>query len=97
MDKYFLWTNKKANIKRGDQLTITITYQNQVYYHDTIPFVTSFADVALNDPLIYINSLVNVSIALNQASFADTYNIGTGNDWKIYLIKNNLFMGENYE
>ena len=66
-----LWTNipyeliKKANIKRGDQLTITITYQNQVYYHDTIPFVTSFADVALNDPLIYINSLVNVGIALN--------------------------------
>lgn len=26
---------------------------------------------------MYINSLVNVGIALNQASFADTYKIGT--------------------
>lgn len=88
-----LWTNipyelvKKANIKRGDKLAITITYQDQTYYHDTIPFVTSFADVALNDPLMYINSLVNLGIGLNQASFADTYNIGTGNDWKIDLTK----------
>lgn len=88
-----LWTNipydliKKANIQRGDKLTVTITYQDQVYYHDTIPFVRSFADAPINDPLIYINSLVNVGIALNQASFADTYNIGTGNDWKIDLIK----------
>ena len=88
-----LWTNipydliKKANIQRGDKLTVTITYQDQVYYHDTISFVRSFADASINDPLIYINSLVNVGIALNQASFADTYNIGTGNDWKIDLIK----------
>ncbi len=88
-----LWTNipydliKKANIQRGDKLTVTITYQDQVYYHDTIPFVRSFADAPISDPLIYINSLVNVGIALNQASFADTYNIGTGNDWKIDLIK----------
>lgn len=84
-----LWTNipydpiKKTNIQRCDKLTVTITYQDQVYYHDTI----SFADASINDPLIYINSLVNVGIALNQASFADTYNIGTGNDWKIDLIK----------
>ncbi len=88
-----LWTNipydliKKANIQRGDKLTVTITYQDQVYYHDTIPFVRSFSDAPISDPLIYINSLVNVGIALNQASFADTYNIGTGNDWKIDLIK----------
>ena len=88
-----LWTNipydliKKANIQRGDKLTVTITYQDQVYYHDTIPFVRSFADAPISDALIYINSLVNVGIALNQASFADTYNIGTGNDWKIDLIK----------
>ena len=88
-----LWTNipyeliKKANIKRGDKLNITITHQDQVHYHGTIPFVRSFADAPINDPLIYINSLVNVGIALNQASFADTYNIGTGNDWKIDLIK----------
>ena len=88
-----LWTNipydliKKANIQRGDKLTVTITYQDQVYYHDTLPFVRSFADAPIHDPLIYINSLVNVGIALNQASFADTYNIGTGNDWKIDLIK----------
>ena len=88
-----LWTNipydliRKANIQRGDKITVTITYQDQVYYHDTLPFVRSFADAQIHDPLIYINSLVNVGIALNQASFADTYNIGTGNDWKIDLIK----------
>ena len=41
----------------------------------------------MHQSIIYINSLVNVGIALNQASFADTYHIGTGNDWKIDLIK----------
>ena len=88
-----LWTNipydlvKKSNINRGDQVTVTVKHQDKVYYHGTIPFVTSFADVDLNNPLMYINSLVNVGIGLNQASFADTYNIGTGNDWKIDLIK----------
>ena len=50
-------------------------------------FAISFADVAIKDPLMYINSLVNVGIALNQASFADTYKIGTGNDWKIDLTR----------
>lgn len=88
-----LWTNipldllKQLKIERGNKLEVTIIFKDQVKYKEVLPFVTSFADVGLNKPLIYINSLVNVGIALNQASFAQAFNIGTGNEWKVTLKK----------
>lgn len=88
-----LWTNisldalKQLNITRGDQLLVTIYHDNAEVYQAKLPFVRSFAQVALNEPLLYINSLVKVGIALNQASFAQTYQIGTGHAWKVTLRK----------
>ncbi len=88
-----LWTNisldalKQLNITRGDQLLVTIYHDNAEVYQAKLPFVRSFAQVALNEPLLYINSLVKVGIALNQASFAQTYQIGTGHVWKVTLRK----------
>ena len=40
-----------------------------------IPFVHTFADVPLRKPLLYIDSRGRVGIAVNQASFAATYNV----------------------
>lgn len=88
-----LWTNisldslKALNIKRDDLLLVTLYHNNVEVYQAKLPFVRSFAEVDLHEPLVYINSLVNVGIALNQASFADTYHIGTGIDWKVSLRK----------
>lgn len=67
----------EVSIYHGDNLA----YQNQIIYQH------SFAEVPVGSPLIYINSVNRVGIAINQGSFAKAYNVGTGSNW-IISIKN---------
>jgi S-adenosylmethionine hydrolase len=48
-----------------------------------MPFENTFGGVAVGKPLAYLNSLMDLSFALNQGSFADKYHIQTGNDWSV--------------
>ena len=88
-----LWTNipldllKKADIKQGDAIKVTVFYKNIKKYENQMTFGHSFADVGLGETIAYINSLINLGIAINQASFSDTYQIGTGADWTIFIKK----------
>lgn len=88
-----LWTNiplsylKNANISHGDELIVKIYHNEKRVYQNIIKFVRSFADVNVGEPLVYVNSLVNIGVAVNQDSFSDLYHIGTGNDWTIKLSK----------
>ena len=56
-------------------------YQNQVTYGK------SFADVRIGQPILYINSLYRVGLAINQGSFAKAYNVGVGASWHIEIKK----------
>ena len=38
-------------------------------------------------PLVYLNSLLNVSVALNRDNFAQKYQIKSGADWNIDIKK----------
>jgi S-adenosylmethionine hydrolase len=60
----------KLGYQRGDKLKITIGG-----YDMELPFVSTFSDVRLKQPLLYIDSRGRVSFALNQASFAAAYDI----------------------
>jgi S-adenosylmethionine hydrolase len=40
-----------------------------------IPFVRTFSDVPLNQPLLYIDSRGHLALAVNQASFAAKYEV----------------------
>lgn len=88
-----LWTNisldllKKMDIKQGDTIKVTIFNKTIKKYENQMTFGHSFADVGLGETIAYINSLINLGIAINQASFSDTYQIATGNDWTIYIRK----------
>jgi S-adenosylmethionine hydrolase len=88
-----LWTNinrglfKEATIKYGDSLEVTITNNQQQVYKNIMTFGRSFADSRLGEPLIYVNSLDKLGVALNQGSFAKAYHIKTGADWKISIRK----------
>ncbi|MCD8915425.1 S-adenosyl-l-methionine hydroxide adenosyltransferase family protein [Staphylococcus simulans] len=88
-----LWTNiplshlKDNHIKHGDSLLVTIYHHEDQIYQNIIKFVRSFADVSIGEPLVYVNSLVNLGVAVNQNSFSDLYHIGTGNDWRIEITK----------
>lgn len=86
-----LWTNipnafiKELNICYQHFLEVAIFHNDTKVYQNLLPFVKSFGEVNVNESLIYINSLLNVAIAVNQDSFSEKYHIGTGNDWKIQL------------
>lgn len=88
-----LWTNipssqlKECGIQVGDSIKLTIEHHGIQKYQNEIFFGHSFADVKVGEPLAYINSLIQLAIAINQQNFSKTYNIGTGRDWHISIQK----------
>ena len=41
----------------------------------TVPYVTTFGDVPVGEPLLYIDSSGLVSVAINQGNFAKVHDI----------------------
>jgi S-adenosylmethionine hydrolase len=60
----------KLGYQRGDRLKVTIAGREV-----EMPFVKTFSDVPLKQPLLYIDSRGRVSFAVNQSSFAAEYKI----------------------
>ncbi len=58
-----------------------LVYQNQVVYDK------SFADARIGQPILYINSLYRLGLAINQGSFARAYNVGVDSYWTIEIKK----------
>lgn len=88
-----LWTNiprtlfKQLDVDFGGGVEVMISNETRIVYRNIINYQKSFADVYVGEPLIYVNSLDNMAVAINQGSFARAYNIGTGNSWKITMRK----------
>jgi hypothetical protein len=88
-----LWTNiprelfLKIGVQHGGRVEITIENGTRVLYRNILVYAKSFADVYVGEPLVYVNSLDNMAVAINQGSFAKAYNIGTGTNWKIMIRK----------
>ena len=91
-----VWTNirdtlwRKLNIKTGDLVSVSILKSGIEVYQGSMPFVTTFGDVPERQPLAYMNSLMNLSLALNMWNFSDSFHIQSGPEWKIIVKKNNL-------
>ncbi|BAM48496.1 SAM hydrolase/SAM-dependent halogenase family protein [Amphibacillus xylanus] len=88
-----LWTNinkayfEQEGIQYGDTLEVSIYDQNRQIYKNVMSFGKSFADTQVGEPLLYVNSLEKIGVALNQGSFADAYHIKTGLHSKIQIRK----------
>ena len=88
-----VWTNinrdtvKSLNLKKGDILTVEIFSNGKSVYKKDIPFANSFGDVADGEPLVYFNSLDNISFALNMDNFAQKNKIGYGGEWTVKILK----------
>lgn len=86
-----VWTSihqgllKEAQIELGDTVCIAIYEGDVLRLELEVPYVESFGSVAMGQPLLYVNSLLNVSLALNQGSFAQRHSIESGALWKIQL------------
>jgi S-adenosylmethionine hydrolase len=86
-----IWTNidqaywKKftalAHIKKEIQLQIF--KGKKLVYTGSMPFENTFGGVAVGKPLAYLNSLMNLSFALNQGSFSEKHHVYAGSDWTV--------------
>ena len=88
-----VWTNiddsllTKAGIHKGDNACIRISEGDALKYEGKAPYVSSFGDVPEGQPLVYLNSLLQVSVALNMDSFAAKHQVQSGANWHISLKK----------
>lgn len=88
-----LWTSitfedfKKLNVQVGESVEIKIYTNNKCVFEDNIIYGHSFADVKIGAPIIYMNSVYHMAVAINQGSFAKAHNIGVGTNWIISMKK----------
>ncbi len=71
----------------GDMIKVEIFHNGVKVYSNRILYGRSFADVQLNEPIIYMNSANDMAVALNQASFSKVYGIEVGSGWKITMTR----------
>jgi len=84
-----IWTNIPSDLFReldpetGDIFRVTIYHNKRKVYQSDMPYAATFCSVAKVKPLLFLNSLMQVSFALNQGSFAMMNHIGSGNEWTV--------------
>ena len=90
-----IWTNipadlfNKLNAKPGDKLHVVIYNGKIKKYEGDMPYSTTFGAVAEGKPLLYLNSLLQVSFALNMGNFSATHKVYSGSEWKVELYPAN--------
>jgi S-adenosylmethionine hydrolase len=84
-----IWTNiggplfNQLGLKYGDLLHVEIFHKNEKVYSGDMPYCQTFGAVDKGNPLAYLNSLLQLSFALNQGDFARTYSVASGNEWRV--------------
>jgi S-adenosylmethionine hydrolase len=86
-----LWTNvDAATFDRlggaiGERFDVRVLRGDSLAWQGTVPFVKSFGSVAPGEPLLYLNSLLDVSLALNAGNFAQKFGIGSRGEWRMEI------------
>ncbi len=88
-----LWTNIGQDLWKAfnaiphskNTIVVKIFHQQKLVYQGTMPFENTFGGVAVGKPLAYLNSLMQLSFALNQGSMAEKFKIGSGPDWHVTI------------
>jgi S-adenosylmethionine hydrolase len=86
-----IWTNipadlfKQLDAKVGNVLHVIIFRNKVKKYESNMPYAETFGEVAKGKPLLYLNSLLKVSFALNMGSFSNTNHIYSGSEWTVEI------------
>lgn len=84
-----VWTNLDDELfaqlkpRIGERFRVTISRAGRQIYSGEMPYARTFGDVPEGAPLLYLNSLMNVSFALNVGDFAKTHGIASGAEWAV--------------
>jgi S-adenosylmethionine hydrolase len=88
-----VWTNipkplfDELHIALGTPLHVRIYYKDKLIDETLAPYQRTFGEVPVGKPLVYINSLLNLAVALNQQNYAALHKIESGPDWSIEISK----------
>ncbi len=88
-----IWTNiggslfSQLGLQYGDALHVDIYHGQEKVFSGDMPYCQTFGAVSKGQPLAYLNSLLQLSFAINQGDFAKTYSIASGNEWRVEASK----------
>jgi len=71
----------------GDPIHVRIYHADQLIDDTVAPYRRTFGEVPVGQPLVYINSLMNVAVALNLGNYAATHKVESGLDWFVEVGK----------
>jgi len=88
-----IWTNidrdtfQELKLAPGDLVSVRISKNGATIYEQSMPYFESFGRVEVGDPLLYLNSINDVALAINQGDFSSEYHILSGPEWGIEITK----------
>jgi hypothetical protein len=88
-----IWTNidretfEVLELDPGDNVSIVIFNDGKVVLTQTLPYFPTFGRVPVGEPLLYLNSLNKVSLAINQGNYSKTFDVRSGASWSIRIEK----------
>lgn len=88
-----VWTNipkslfDELHVAPGAPLRVRIYHGGRLVDDGQAPYQRTFGDVPEGKPLVYVNSLLNLAVALNLGSYAAAHKIDSGPDWSIEIGK----------
>jgi S-adenosylmethionine hydrolase len=88
-----VWTNidratfEQLGVAKGSALEVTILNQEQQVWAGMVPYVSTFGDVPQGEPLLYLNSVDNLALAINWGDFAATHGVASGPEWRIEIAR----------
>jgi len=79
-----IWTNisidlfDKLKLKIDEMVWVKIKSNDQELFLKRVKYASSFGGVDVGEPVIYINDILNIGLAINQENMAEKYNINPG-------------------
>ena len=88
-----VWTNipkslfDDLHIRLGEPVRVRIFHKDELIDDTVAPYQRTFGDVEVGKPLVYVNSLLNLAVALDQGSYAAVHKVDSGPEWSIELSR----------
>lgn len=88
-----VWTNIPYKLTddlawtSGSWIQVEIYKNDHLHLKQRLRFGANFNAVGLYEPILYVNELECLALALNQGHFAHEFNCGQGPEWTVVLSK----------
>ncbi len=88
-----VWTNipkplfEQLGVKEHELVQVRLFHNKKLVNTVVAPYEHTFGGVAKGRPLVYLNSLLEVALALNQDNYAAKNKVASGVDWEMEISR----------